>query len=61
MILRGKLNVKRLIIVGVYAPNKAQAPYWEEIYYELLKDPRTDVLMLGDINVVPDSQFDRTE
>lgn len=61
VILKGKLNTLHLTLVGIYAPNQSQAPFLEGIYKELMEDLSSEVLMMGDVNVVLDDQQDRSK
>lgn len=60
MILKGKLNRLRLAIVGISTPNSLQAPLGEELFKELLDNPESEVLMMGDFNAVLDCQLYRS-
>lgn len=60
VLLKGKLNALRVKIVGVYAPNKAQAPFWEKVCNELLDGFQDSILMSGDFNAVLDPKLDRS-
>lgn len=51
VLLKEKLNNQRVQIVGVYAANKSQAPFWERVYWELLENLQDPVLMMGDFNI----------
>lgn len=55
VILKGKVNSQRLLLVGVYAPNRSQDSFGEEVYGELLKDPQYALVMLGDFSAILDS------
>lgn len=58
VLLRGKLNSCRLTIVGVYAPNSVQVPFWEKIFTELMHNTETEILLLGDFNSVISKHLD---
>lgn len=60
VILKGKLNQSILYIVGVYAPNKSQATFWDSIFEALQDDLEAEVLKLGDFNATFDKRLDRS-
>lgn len=61
VILRGRLHTCRLTIVGVYAPNGVQTPFWEKIFKILMQDVESEILLLGYFNSVIDKQQDRSK
>lgn len=59
VILRGLLNQVRLSLVGVYAPNSKQLPFWEELYFQF-GGYQELLILLGDFNVAIDTHIDRS-
>lgn len=58
VILLGKLlNLYNLLVVRVYAPNRLQTLLWEIIFEILQEDPESEVLIMGDFNLVLDNQL----
>lgn len=60
MILKGRLNFLTMVMVGVYAPNKQQILFWDELFGELTDDCNSEILMMGDFNAVLDRNMDRS-
>lgn len=59
VILIGKIDNQDIILVGVYAPNKLQVPFWEELFSHLPQYCQYRILMMEDFNAVLD-EMDRS-
>lgn len=60
VVLQENVNQCNLYIVGDYAPNKTQVPFWDTIFKILQEDLEAEVLLLGYFNATFDGLLDRS-
>lgn len=60
IILFVRVENQEVIIVGVYAPNRQQTEYWEEIFNYLQYNAKHGVIMLGEFNAALNVDLDRS-
>lgn len=52
VVLKDFLKQVRMILVGINVPNGNQLPFWEEIYSQLWKEDRDEMIMMRDVNII---------
>lgn len=60
IILKGKVNMCNVVIIGVYAPNRMQTSFGRVWVKELREDAQFEIFMLCDFNAVLNKMFDRS-
>lgn len=57
----GRYVILKVFLVGVCAPHGDQLSFWEEIYYKFGKEDRDELIMMGDFNIIMNTNLDRSK